>query len=92
MALRMLVLANLADPSALAIPVAEYWAAQKVLVRIGGDIPMGRSPDSRALSRLTAADVLTGSAAFRTAVSSLGLRSEYGASPFGLFAQAGLYF
>ena len=39
LSLRMLVLANLADPSALAIPVSEYWAAQKVLVRIGGYVP-----------------------------------------------------
>jgi len=90
--LQLLLLANLADPSALAIPVAEYWAAQKVLVRVGGYVPVGRSPDPRAMSGLTVGDVLTSSPAFRTAVLSLGLRSEYGASPWGLFAQAGFYF
>jgi hypothetical protein len=63
-----------------------------VLVRIGGYIPMGRGPDAGVMSKLTVADVLTGSSAFRTAVSSLGLRGEYGSSPWGLFAQAGFYF
>jgi hypothetical protein len=36
--------------------------------------------------------VLEGSAAFVAATTSLGLRSEYGSSPWGLFVQAGVYF
>jgi hypothetical protein len=92
LSLQMRVLANLADPSALAIPVAEWWAAQKVLVRIGGCVPMGSRPDAGLLQSLTVSDVLEGSAAFVAASSSLGLRSEYGSSPWGAFAQVGVYF
>jgi hypothetical protein len=87
-----LVVANVADPSALVVPVAEYWAAQKVLLRIGGYVPAGAHPDSVALQRLTPADVLAASPGFRAATRSLGLRSEYGASPWGVFAQLGIYF
>jgi hypothetical protein len=36
--------------------------------------------------------VLESSAAFVAATTSLGLRSEYGSSPWGLFVQAGVYF
>jgi hypothetical protein len=92
LSLQALLLANLADPSALAIPVAEYWAAQKVLVRIGGYVPIGSHPNAAMLRGLTAPDVINHSAAFVSASSSLGLRSEYGSSPWGLFAQAGIYF
>lgn len=92
LSLRMLLLANLADPSALGIPVCEYWAAQKILVRIGGYVPIGSRPDAGALRRVTVPDLLSNNASFVAASSSLGLRSEYGSSPWGLFAQAGIYF
>jgi len=92
LSLQMLVLTNLADPSALAIPVSQYWAAQKVLVRIGGYIPIGARPDPRLLQSLTVSDVLLGSPAFVAATTTLGLRSEYGTSPWGAFAQVGFYF
>ena len=92
LSLQMLLLTNLADPSALGIPVAQYWAAQKVLVRVGGYIPVGARPDPRLLKSLTVSDVLEGSPAFIAATTTLGLRSEYGASPWGAFAQVGVYF
>ena len=65
-------LVNLADPSALVIPSLEYWAEQKVLLRAGGYLPIGRRP--------TAA-----------VPQDLALRSEYGAAPFGVFAQLAIY-
>jgi tetratricopeptide (TPR) repeat protein len=33
------VLSNLGDPSALVVPVLEYWAKQRVIVRAGGTMP-----------------------------------------------------
>jgi hypothetical protein len=92
LSLQVMLLANLADPSALAIPVSQYWAAQKVLVRVGGYLPIGARPDPRLLQSLTVSDVLAGSPAFLAATTTLGLRSEYGASPWGAFAQIGIYF
>jgi hypothetical protein len=83
---------NLADPSALTLPVAEYWAKQNVIVRVGGYVPIGSRPDSGLLRALTVSDVLGDTASFRDATSSLGLRSEYGASPWGAFVQVGIYF
>lgn len=90
--LQTLVVTNLGDPSALVVPVLEHWARQRVIVRAGGYIPLGAAPDPEPLRRLTVGDVLTRSAAFTSATSSLGLASEYGASPAGLFAQLGIYF
>lgn len=87
-----LVVANLTDPSALVVPVLEHWARQRVIVRAGGYIPLGAAPDAGPLRRLTVRDVLARTAAFTRATSSLGLRSEYGSSPAGVFAQLGIYF
>ncbi len=92
LSLQALVVGNLGDPSALLVPVLEHWARQRVIVRAGGYIPLGASPDPEPLRRLTTADVLARSAAFTQATSTLGLRSEYGTSPAGLFAQLGVYF
>ncbi len=92
LSLQTLVVTNLADPSALVIPVAEYWARQKVIVRAGAYAPLGSSPNADAMRALTVTDVLHLTPAFTSAVSSLGLRSEYGTSPWGLFLQLGVYF
>jgi hypothetical protein len=89
---QVLMIANLADPSALVVPVIEHWARQRMIVRAGGYLPLGAAPDPGPLRRLTVADVLSRNAAFTRATSSLGLRSEYGASPAGVFAQLGIYF
>jgi hypothetical protein len=62
------VITNLIDPSAVIVPVLEYWLEQSVIVRAGGFVPIGARPGAS------------------------GLKSEYGASPAGLFLQAGLYF
>jgi hypothetical protein len=86
------VIVNIQDPSAIALPVAEYWFEQSVIVRVGGYVPVGRPPDPRALQGLTLQDMVAQSRAWTDATSSFGLRSEYGASPFGLFAQVGIYF
>jgi hypothetical protein len=92
LSLQMLLLCNLADPSALIMPVLEHWARQNVIVRAGGYLPIGPSPDATVFQSLSVSDVVDGSPAFTSAVSSLGLRSEYGASPWGVFAQVGFYF
>jgi opacity protein-like surface antigen len=92
LSLQALLVANAADPSALVIPVAEYWATQKTILRIGGDVPIGARPDPSGVQRLTPADVITTSPAYRAATQSLGLRSEYGASAWGVFAQLSVYF
>jgi len=73
------LIANVRDPSAILFPVAEYWFEQHVLVRFGAYIPLGKQPDPRAVTNVQNA-------------AALGLRSEYGASPAGLFAQVGLHF
>ena len=85
------VITNLADPSAIAVPSLEYWAAQHVLVRVGGYLPLGRQPDASAARRLTQDDAAQMTDAWRDVTGTLGLRSEYGASPFGLFAQLAVY-
>ncbi|HUK74339.1 MAG TPA: hypothetical protein VLU99_01005, partial [Nitrososphaerales archaeon] len=90
--LQATILGNLADPSALAVPMVEYWASQRVLVRAGAYLPLGRGPAAGPLQGLTLADVVGMSPPFVEATSTLGLRSEYGASPAGLFAQLGVYF
>ncbi len=92
LAVNGIVIANLTDPSAQLVPSVEYWAAQSILVRAGGYVPLGRGPDASGLQALTPLDAATGSEAFRRETGSLGLRSEYGASPLGLFAQVGFYF
>jgi hypothetical protein len=92
LSLQGMAIANLADPSALVMPVAEYWAAQHVILRLGGYLPLGARPDLSALRQLTPNDVAMLSPAYRTASQSLGLRSEYGASPAGAFLQLGFYF
>ncbi len=91
LALQALGIINLGDPSALLVPVLEWWAEQHVLVRLGGTLPIGRRPDPGALERLTVTDLAGPSADFRAATGSLGLRSEYGASAYGLFAQVAVY-
>lgn len=83
---------NLVDPSVMVVPALEYWIEQSVIVRAGAYLPIGRAPDPGPIQRLTPADLWTQSDAYRAATDSLGLRSEYGASPLGVFAQAGLYF
>jgi hypothetical protein len=83
---------NLQDPSCEIVPAVEWWFEQNVLIRAGGYIPVGQGPNPAALRALTTTDVLTGSAAFTSAISSYGLRSEYGAAPGGLFAQVGVYY
>lgn len=67
-----LAIANLQDPSVLLVPAVEYWAEQKVLVRAGAYLPLGRGAD---------VDAAIG----------LALHSEYGAAPFGGFAQIAIY-
>jgi hypothetical protein len=84
-------LCNLQDPSAMLVPMLEYSLEQQVLLRVGGFVPIGRRPDPSALQALTPADVLSGSDAFRSATSSLGLRSEYGASAFGALVQLAVH-
>jgi hypothetical protein len=84
-------LGNLADPSALLIPAAEYSLTQRVLLRAGGYVPLGRWPDATLYDGLTPADVLVNSAAFQAANATRGLRSEYGSSSFGAFLQVGAY-
>jgi hypothetical protein len=90
--LQAVLLGNLADPSALVIPVVEDWAAQNVLLRVGGYAPIGARPDPSSLEALGVEDLVLRTPAFASATSSLGFRSEYGASPWGVFAQLGVYF
>jgi hypothetical protein len=87
-----IAITNLTDPSMQFVPALEYWAAQSVLVRFGGYIPLGRKPDPAGLKALTIEDVLGQSDVFRREVRSMGLRSEYGASPLGVFTQLSVYF
>ncbi len=89
---QMTALANLTDPSVMVVPALEYWFEQRVLIRAGGYLPLGARPDADVFRRLTPADVLGGSTAWAEAVSGFGLRSEYGATPSGFFAQVGIYF
>jgi hypothetical protein len=42
--LQAAVTVNLQDPSAMAVPMVEVWAAQEVLVRAGGYVPLGAAP------------------------------------------------
>lgn len=62
-----------------------------MLLRVGGYVPIGKGPDPHSLQALTAADVVGQTAAFRDAASTLGLRSEYGASAGGVFVQLAVY-
>lgn len=81
------VIANVQDPSMLIAPAIEYWAEQSLLIRFGGYVPLGRGPDTELLQQLTPNDLLLQTDAWRNATRGFGLRSEYGASAFGLFAQ-----
>ena len=83
---------NLTDPSVMVVPAVEYWFEQSVIVRAGAYLPLGRQPDPSPLQQLTVADLLGQTEAYRSATSSLGLRSEFGASPLGVFVQVGVYF
>ena len=87
-----MAIGNLADPSVIVVPSLEYWLEQSVILRVGGYIPIGKQPDPRALQALTLSDLVGRTPAFQSASGSLGLRSEYGSSPWGLFAQVGVYF
>lgn len=84
-------LANVADPSVLLIPALEYWFEQSVIVRAGGYVPLGAAPAAEVLSGVSARDILEGREPFKTAIRTLGLRSEYGASAWGAFVQVGLF-
>jgi hypothetical protein len=88
---QLAVLANLADPSFLLVPSFEWSLEQTVLLRGGAYLPIGRTPDAAVFDALGASDVFGQSEAFTAAVNSRGLRSEYGASPFGVFLQLGLH-
>jgi hypothetical protein len=85
-------LANLGDPSALLLPSLEYALAQNVLLRVGASLPLGQGVDTGFLDAVTAADALGQTAAWERATTTLGARSEYGLSSYGLFVQVGLYF
>lgn len=74
------------------MPVLEYWFEQSVIVRAGALVPLGAAPDAGRFQGLTGQDVLAQSQAWRDATRTLGLRSEYGMTSFGLFGQVGLYF
>jgi hypothetical protein len=87
-----IALVNLTDPSVQLTPVVEYWFEQSVILRAGAFVPIGVPPDPTELRALTGADVLSRSGPFLQATSSLGMKSEYGASPAGVFAQVGVYF
>ncbi|MFO0599748.1 MAG: hypothetical protein U0228_30855 [Myxococcaceae bacterium] len=85
------VLGNLADPSALVIPSVEYSLTPNVLLRAGAYVPLGRAPDATVFTSLGPLDVAMQSDAFRSAIASRGLKSEFGSSSFGGFAQVGVY-
>jgi hypothetical protein len=85
-------LANLGDPSALLLPSLEYAFAQNALLRVGAYLPLGQGVDTAFLASLTAADALGQSPAWQRATTTLGARSEYGLSSYGLFLQVGVYF
>ena len=85
------VIGNLQDPSVQLVPMVEWSLEQNVLLRFGGFIPIGRGPDPRALQALTVSDVVGQTQAFRDAVSTFGLRSEYGTAAGGVFVQLSAY-
>jgi len=85
--LQLLSLVNLQDPSAELVPFLEYWFEQSVILRAGAFVPIGRAPDPSALRGADAT-----SPALQEAVSTLGLRSEYGLLSYGATVQVGVYF
>ena len=87
-----ITIANVTDPSVLLVPAVEYWAEQSLLLRVNASIPLGRQPDPSGLRRLTLADATLQTDDWRRATRSLGWRSEFGASPWCLFAQMAVYF
>jgi hypothetical protein len=86
------IITNIQDPSAILVPMVEYWVEQSVILRVGAYGPVGAAPDPSALQQLHVSDLVTQDAAFTSAVSTLGIRSEYGLSPLGLFVEVGVYF
>ena len=58
---------------------------QHALLRVGAYLPLGQGVDTGWLARLTPAEV-------PLALTTLGARSEYGLSSYGVFLQLGLYF
>lgn len=50
--LQTIAIANLQDPSVIVVPAVEYWAEQKVLVRAGAYLPLGRGAEVDAASGL----------------------------------------
>jgi hypothetical protein len=84
-------LVNLGDPSAMLVPVLEWSVEQSVLVRAGAFIPFGARADPSRARALGPADVVGGTPAFVDAISTLGLRSEYGAAAGGVLVQLAVY-
>jgi hypothetical protein len=84
-------LVNLGDGSALFVPSAEYWFEQRVLVRAGGYVPVGRGLKTSVFHGLTGADVVGNTPRWTTASTTLGAQSEYGLAGYGVFLQVGLY-
>jgi hypothetical protein len=85
-------IANLQDPSVILVPMVEYWFEQSVILRVGAYGPIGAAPDPGALQQLTANDMVTRDSAYTSAISTYGIRSEYGLSAYGLFTEVGIYF
>jgi hypothetical protein len=85
-------IANLQDPSVIVVPVLEYWFEQSVILRVGGYMPLGTPPEPAALQQLTVNDLITRDATYAAATSTLGIRSEYGLAPYGVFTEVGIYF
>src|SRR5512140_928647 len=81
-----IAIVNLTDPSAQLVAALDYWFAQSVILRAGAILPLGAQPNTSWFRSLTGQDVLTNSAEWQRASSTLGLTSEYGASAAGLFA------
>lgn len=59
---------NVGDGSAMFVPSAEYWFEQRVLVRAGGYVPIGRGLDTSVFHGLTGADVVGNSPKWAAAV------------------------
>ncbi len=89
--LALTALGNLQDPSVLLIPALEWSFEQTVLVRVGGNVPIGARPDAAVFRSLTGGDVLLQSQAFGDATRTFGFRSELGSSAFSAFVQVGLH-
>jgi hypothetical protein len=84
-------LVNLQDPSAMLVPMLEWSAAQNRLLRLGAFIPLGDRPTVISLDGYDHARPDSETDALREAATTLGLRSEYGASAAGVMAQLAVY-